>query len=128
MDTIMQRPALKILTEEGQERIHRAALTILADIGMQVMHEEALGLLRRAGCAVDREGRVKIPREIVDQALRSAPREIHVYNRDGARAMDLGADRSYFGTGSDLLLFARSRRARPSSEPPSRRAPGSARL
>jgi trimethylamine--corrinoid protein Co-methyltransferase len=70
MDSLLQRPALAFLTQEGKERIHQTALRILAEIGMQVMHEEALDLLNHAGCTVDQEGRVKIPSVIVDKALR----------------------------------------------------------
>ena len=103
MDSLLQRPALTFLTEDGKEKIHQTALKILAEIGMQVMHEEALDLLIHAGCTVDQQGRVKIPSVIVDKALRSAPGSIRIYDRNGEPAMDLGADRSYFGTGSDLL-------------------------
>ena len=103
MNSLHQRPALTFLTPEGKERIHRAALGILSEIGMQVMHEEALDLLMHAGCRGEQEKRVKIPGKIVEEAMRSAPANISVYDRDGEPAMELGADRSYFGTGSDLL-------------------------
>ena len=91
MDSLLQRPALTFLTEDGKEKIHQTALKILAEIGMQVMHEEALDLLIHAGCTVDQQGRVKIPSVIVDKALRSAPGSIRIYDRNGEPAMDLGA-------------------------------------
>jgi len=103
MNSLLQRPALRFLTEEAKASIHHAALRILDEVGVQVMHEEASTLLSHAGCRVDPEGWVKIPSGMVERALRSAPENIPVYNRSGERAMDLGADRSYFGTGSDLL-------------------------
>jgi len=103
MKSFLQRPALTFLTEEGKASLHQTALRILDETGVQVMHQEALDLLSHAGYRADPERRVKIPGVMVDKALQSAPENIPVYNRTGERAMDLGADRSYFGTGSDLL-------------------------
>ncbi len=96
-------PTLSFLSEEDQNRIHQAVLQILRQTGMKVLHEEALCLLRSAGCSVRERNIALLPKALVEQALRTAPHEIKIYNRDGSLSMNLGGHRSYFGTGSDLL-------------------------
>jgi len=103
MELFGNKPTLKLLTEESKDRIHQAALEILREMGMEVRHRESLDLLKDAGCAVSGDNVVRIPEKMVKRALEGAPRSVVVYNRKGDPAMDLGGDRSYFGTGSDLL-------------------------
>jgi trimethylamine--corrinoid protein Co-methyltransferase len=98
-----QRSTLAFLSQESKGKIHQAVLEVLDGIGMRVFHEEALDLLKRAGCKVESEGRVRTPSALVEAAIRSAPRNISIFNREGKRAMEVGGARSYFGTGSDLL-------------------------
>lgn len=95
-------PHLHILSESDQEQMYAAALQILGDIGMRILLPDARTLLQRAGCAV-MDDLVKIPADLVNAAVNSAPSNISIYNRDDAPAMELGGDRAYFGTGSDLM-------------------------
>ncbi|MCP4687159.1 MAG: trimethylamine methyltransferase, partial [Desulfobacterales bacterium] len=55
------------------------------------------------------EGVVKTPARLVENAVKSAPGHIAVFNREGAPAMDLGGRRAYFGTGSDLMHHVESK-------------------
>ena len=68
---------------------------------MVVQHEEARALLLAAG-ATEADGRICIPRALVENAIKSAPPLIPMYGR-GALAMELGEFNSYFGGGSDLM-------------------------
>jgi trimethylamine--corrinoid protein Co-methyltransferase len=98
------KPKLIMLAPEDKERIYRAAMHVLEDIGMQLLHDDALLLLKNAGCETDeREHRVKIPTDLVEKAIASAPSNIAAYSREGEHAMDLGGRQAYFGTGSDLM-------------------------
>ena len=97
------RPALLFLSQADKERIHQAVLEILEKIGMQILHDEALTLLQKAGCRVAEDNIVKIPENLVQGAIRAAPRNIPIHDREGSHVMDIGGRRSYFGTGSDLL-------------------------
>jgi len=100
------RPAagrLTYLTDAAAEALYEASLEIAGEIGMRVHHPEALELLRGAGCAVDEPDLVRVPRELVERARKSAPRAIDVFDRAGAPALSLGGYASYFGTGSDLM-------------------------
>ncbi len=95
---------LQFLSEEDRRGIYLAVLEILGTVGMQVRHDEARSMLLDAGCTLTSEGRVSIPRRLVEQARLTVPAVIDVYDRNGERAMELGGYNSYFGTGSDLMF------------------------
>ncbi|MBF0529629.1 MAG: trimethylamine methyltransferase family protein, partial [Deltaproteobacteria bacterium] len=80
-----------------------AILRVLEEVGMHLQHDEAMALLKAAGCRVDDEGKVRVPRRLVENAIRTAPKNIPIFDREGRQVMDLGGRRSYFGTGSDLI-------------------------
>jgi trimethylamine--corrinoid protein Co-methyltransferase len=92
----------RVLSEVDIRKIYDAALKIAEDVGMRLTHTVALDLLAEAGCSVS-DGLVHIPRRLVEDARRTVPPRIAIYNRSGAVAMELGGYNSYFGTGSDLL-------------------------
>jgi trimethylamine--corrinoid protein Co-methyltransferase len=95
---------LKVLSDEKCQKIYDAALTIIAEIGMTVPHAEAREMLvGGAGATVEANDVVKIPRDAVAAARDTIPEMIHVYDRGGELAMQLGGTNSYFGTGSDLM-------------------------
>ena len=105
---INNRPVLCFLSQDDKERIHQAALHILDNIGMLVLQDEARALLRHAGCTVEEEHIVKIPVDSVEQAIKTAPNNVPIFDREGNLVMDLGGYRSYFGTGSDLMYSIES--------------------
>lgn len=102
-DDIVFRPHLTFLTSEDKQKIHAAVLALLEETGMTLYHDGARELLQSAGCRIDAEGNVKMPARLVEKALQSAPDNIAIYDREGNPAMQLGGQRSYFGTGSDLM-------------------------
>lgn len=104
------KPKLSFLSAEDKDHIHRAVLEVLSDIGMKIMHAEALALLHKAGCQIPQDGMVKIPAELVEQAVKSVPDNIAIYDREENHVMDLGGYRSYFGTGSDLIYSLDSKK------------------
>ena len=87
------------LSDDDKAAIYEAALEIMATIGQRVHHPEALELLRAAGAEVV-DDLVKVPRELVEKARRTAPAVIEVYDRAGDPAMSLGRTNTYFGSGS----------------------------
>ena len=97
------KPKLSFLSAEDKARIHRGVLEVLSEIGMKIMHDEARALLQNAGCQVPQDGMVRIPVQLVEKAVKSAPENIAIYDREENQVMDLGGHRSYFGTGSDLI-------------------------
>lgn len=95
---------LSALSGEDKDNIHQAAVRILAEIGMEIMHPATRQMLLAAGCEVKANGMVIIPEKLVGKAVASAPASIAVYDRQAQKVMDLGGQRSYFGTGSDLIF------------------------
>ena len=115
---------LSFLTEEQKRDLYLAALEILAHIGMRVDHPEAEALLLAAGAGQTTDGRLLLPRHMVETARRSVPPVVNVYDRTGTLAMELGGYNSYFGTGSDLMSTydLETREHRPSTLEDVRRA------
>jgi trimethylamine--corrinoid protein Co-methyltransferase len=89
------------LRDDEVALLHAASLEILERSGMRFHAEEAVALFRKAGAAVSEGNRVRIPPHLVERALRSAPKNITIFDRNGRQAMALGGHRSYYGPGSD---------------------------
>jgi trimethylamine--corrinoid protein Co-methyltransferase len=83
--------------------MHQACLGILQNTGVRLYEQEAVELLRDAGCSVEDGSLVRIPPDLVEQAIEVAPKEVTIYNRNGKPAMQIAGYRSYFGPGSDCL-------------------------
>jgi trimethylamine--corrinoid protein Co-methyltransferase len=85
-----QTPLFRILSDKQIEELHFATLQIMERTGIAFESEEALMLLAQAGADVSNRNRVKIPSHLVEQALRTAPKTITIYNREGEVAFVLG--------------------------------------
>lgn len=91
------------LEDSDCRRLHEAGLHILERTGVRLHHPPAVRLLEKAGARVSEGNRVRIPSNLVEQALETAPSTITLYNRHGEPAVEAGGYRTYFGTGSDCL-------------------------
>ena len=91
------------LSEAQISRIHTASLEILERIGVRVYLPEAIELFRQAGAKVEDGNLVRIPAERVEWALKTAPRQVTLFNRLGEPALVLAGGRCYYGPGSDCL-------------------------
>lgn len=99
------RPRLTMLTEEQIHQIHDYALRILIETGIRVDSPSVLNLME-GKLRLKAEGRtLRIPKEIVEEAVQSAPKTIEVFNRRGEPAFTLGADRLRFGVGVTALFY-----------------------
>ena len=96
------RPHLQFLSSQQSERIHQASLRLLETVGVRVHLRQAVDLLERAGAEVREASTVRIPRGLVEDALKTAPRSISIGNRKGEEAMVLEAGNSYYGTGPTI--------------------------
>ena len=64
----------QFLSESEQERVHKESLKILQEVGALFHSDRALKILEKNGANVDKESKIaKIPMEMVDQALKTAP-------------------------------------------------------
>lgn len=93
-----------ILSEEQIKDVIEAGYKVMEEVGMDIHNEEALALLKDAGCEIDGI-RVKISREQVAKAMKSAPKYVNVYSREGKLAMELGGRNCYFGPGPTCPNF-----------------------
>ena len=92
----------RVLSDDQVWEIKQAAFDVLEKTGCNVLHEGAAKLLKKAGAIVKEEGQpcwhVKVPRRIVEECIRTAPKGFTIYDRDGNRAMEVEGRKSYYGT------------------------------
>jgi len=84
-------PPTPLISEDEVEAIHQAALKLLETVGVRCALGEARGLLARAGASVDEsDQRIRIGRDIIEEALKTVPAEITLTPRNPQRAVRLG--------------------------------------
>src|SRR3989338_4066148 len=101
---ILMRPHLHILDDALIPQILSEAKRILAEIGVEILGENLRQRLLDHGLRTDANGaRILFPPEVVDQALKTAPRSFILFDRTGQSHADLGEDRVHFAPGSSAL-------------------------
>jgi trimethylamine--corrinoid protein Co-methyltransferase len=95
-----KQPTLRILTDRQRSAIAEAATELLERVGVHLTEPEAQELLHRAGTRVDGD-QATIPAQLVEAAIKSAPRGILIYSRRGELAMQLEGHNIYFGAHTD---------------------------
>lgn len=89
-------PVTELLSLESIEIIEANAESILEEIGVEFRRDpESLRLWRGAGADVRGE-RVRIPRGLARQLLKTAPREFHLHARNPDRNVRFGGDATVF--------------------------------
>ncbi len=102
---------LRILSDSDLDMIHKATLRVMAEAGIQVRLKEAREIFRSHGCEVNDETNiVKIPAEVAEKALASAPDRFMLYDRNGDPAFELVSDGSVvhnltFATGTRIIEY-----------------------
>lgn len=73
---------LKFLSEEEIQTLHESTLEILDNIGIIIDNKELQGILTEEGAKVERETDiVKLPPELVEEAIERTPEEFSLYER-----------------------------------------------
>jgi trimethylamine--corrinoid protein Co-methyltransferase len=98
------RPRMRVINEQQAWAIHHAALEILETTGFVIEHPQVRSMLLEAGCRTDSDGRLLMPARLAETALKTAPRQITLYDQQGRRCMPLVDGNFYFGTGSDTIF------------------------
>ena len=89
---------LEVLSVDQVEAIHEASLRILGELGIELMSSDARALLRARGAEVDEStGTVRLSRELVEQALATAPAQFTLTPRNPDHAVTLGGNHVVFG-------------------------------
>jgi trimethylamine--corrinoid protein Co-methyltransferase len=87
------------------DKLHDAAKTVLERTGARIMTEEARQLLLDHGGSQEGEDLIRIPGDLVERALETAPKRFWIYDRSGEPAMELGAGNVYVGAGVTNLNY-----------------------
>ncbi len=96
-------PTFHFLSVEQIKKIHHATLELLESVGVRIMLPEAVHMMQDAGCRVKEDNLVKIPNQLVEEAILSAPSCVTLFNRLGQEAMRLEDRCVHFGMGTDLI-------------------------
>lgn len=92
-----------MLPEEQVSSLHEAALKVLEGTGVRFEDPWALTFLAQQGCGVDEAaGRVRFPRQLVEESLSQAPLTFNLAAPNSANDLVLGGDRFYFSHSSGM--------------------------
>jgi trimethylamine--corrinoid protein Co-methyltransferase len=97
------RPKVRLLNDALAETIIDEARTVLAGIGVEVRYDPAVSLLVDHGASVDDRGRVRIPSEMVEGALDTAPSSFDLYDAAGDRTHVFDGDEIHFAPASSAV-------------------------
>ena len=98
------KPRLKVLNREQVLSIHEAALRILGEFGFRMEHPGAFEMLVDAGAKNVEGDWLRMPAEMVERAVESAPKGFDLYDQKGDKAMPLADGNYFYGTGSDTTF------------------------
>ena len=90
---------LNILSRQDVQRIHTATLDIIENVGIRFPSERALDIWEAHGASVDRDTMiVKVPGQVIEDALNQAPSVYTLAARDPAQDLPLDGNHVYVGT------------------------------
>jgi len=96
---------MTILNAGDIQQINEESLRVLWETGVRVDDDDAVALLREHGCSVvDGTRVVRMPREVVQAALKQCPREVRLVGVDGTETVLRAGGPSVFWTGNAVNL------------------------
>jgi len=107
----------KALGESEINRIVGTALDLLEKVGMGDPTDEVAAMALAAGCTQNDQGRLLMPRPLVEDIIAGAAREYTIFGRDPAHDLQIGKDRVHFSTCGEAVrtLDLATREYRPST-------------
>lgn len=76
------RVQCQVLSEDERRKVHEESIRILGEIGVRFMSDRALKIMNDNGAKIDKESRIaRIPAEMVEQALKTAPKSFTLGGR-----------------------------------------------
>ena len=99
------RPHLTMMSAEQIQEAHKNVLHVLSQTGVRVDSPPILQILERKLGLQSQDRIIKFPQEIVEDAIKSAPKTIDIFDRRGAHKFKLGEDRLRFGVGVTALFY-----------------------
>ena len=100
----MNIPNLQMLNNESIDDIKSEAIDIISSKGILIENKECLKLFHENGIqSID--GWVLIPKDLISKSIKSAPKSITLYDREGEKVIDLEKDNLCFDPGSTALTI-----------------------
>jgi trimethylamine--corrinoid protein Co-methyltransferase len=97
------QPFSRGLSDDQVREIHYATLEILSQTGVEMQDPQGREILLDAG-AWESQNRIKIPENLVTDAIDKAPSRIPMHDRLGNLTMPLELGKVFFGSGSDTTF------------------------
>jgi trimethylamine--corrinoid protein Co-methyltransferase len=85
------------------QKVHETSCELLERVGVRLDLEEARNILRKAGAKKKNDGMMLIPSGLVERAMKTAPKQVVLYDRNGNPVMPVKDRLCYYGPGSDCL-------------------------
>jgi trimethylamine--corrinoid protein Co-methyltransferase len=93
-------------SNELAELVHEKSMDILTEVGFCIPDENLLARLDKVGFLVNKETQmVRISQELLNAALKTLPKDVCLYNRDGSVKMDLGKGSYFMGAGTPVNVL-----------------------
>ena len=103
-----QSGGLKLFTNGQLQGIHEASLKVLEEVGIKTDSPSILQLLANRGAEVDKKQKsIKIPAQIIEEALKKAPKGVRLCGRNSKRDILLEKGKAYFGLGGTPTPYFR---------------------
>ncbi len=98
------RPTLQVIDDAQIDALHAATARVLDRTGVKVTDPEAREIFAGGGARVEGD-RVRIPRQMLEDAIDKAPARVVLGNRRGEEAIVLENDASWFGATLDDIYY-----------------------
>jgi trimethylamine--corrinoid protein Co-methyltransferase len=95
---------LRLFNDNEVNAIHEGVVRLLEEVGMQVKSKQAFEIFENNGAIVDPATEiVKIPRAMLEKAIKTAPSKITIHGREEKNDVVLEKNRVHFGTGGTVM-------------------------
>jgi len=94
------------LSDHDVKRIHEAALDMLETVGLANAIPSCVEVMTARGCTMGNDGRLRLPRGLVEDVVASANRDFQLCGQDPVHDMSPHGRRVYFGTAGAAVHIA----------------------
>jgi len=95
---------LRLFNDSQVNSIHEGVVRLLEEVGMKVTSKQAFNIFEKGGAMVDPATEiVKIPRAMLEEAIKTAPSKIVIHGRNEKHDVVLEKNRVHFGTGGTVM-------------------------
>ena len=94
------------IPDQLAELVHKKSVEVLNEVGFCVPERDVLSSLSKEGFIVDYETQmVRIPFELVNQALETLPKDVKLYHRNSVETPISNLQSCFMGAGTPVHVF-----------------------